>query len=136
MPYVRTIQIEFNHCDPAGIVFYARYFEMTNSVCENFFADVVGWPYARIIAEGNGIPTVRLASSFRAPSRLGDRVDFALRVTALGRSSVDVAITASCGGETRVDVEKRLVWLGTDHRAAPWPDEIRSALEKVRDEDR
>jgi len=24
--YERLIQIEFNHCDPAGIVFYPRYF--------------------------------------------------------------------------------------------------------------
>lgn len=38
--YERLIQIEFNHCDPAGIVFYPRYFEMVNSVIENFFADV------------------------------------------------------------------------------------------------
>ncbi|MFD1807906.1 hypothetical protein ACFSHQ_06310 [Gemmobacter lanyuensis] len=36
MIYRRPIQIEFNHCDPAGIVFYPRYFEMTNSVIENF----------------------------------------------------------------------------------------------------
>ena len=42
MTYTRHIRIEFNHCDPAGIVFYPRYFEMTNSVVENFFADVVG----------------------------------------------------------------------------------------------
>lgn len=128
MAYLRTIQIEFNHCDPAGIVFYPRYFEMTNSVCENFFADVAGRSYARIIAAGNGLPTVRLETSFRAPSRLGERVDFTLRVTAIGRSSVDVAITATCAGETRIEVTKRLVWLGADRRAAPWPDDIRAAL--------
>ena len=46
MSYRRTIPVEFNHCDPAGIVFYARYFEMTNSVCENFFAEVVRRSYA------------------------------------------------------------------------------------------
>ena len=41
MLYHRLYPIEFNHCDPAGIVFYPRYFEMTNSVVENFFADEV-----------------------------------------------------------------------------------------------
>ena len=25
-------QVEFNHCDPAGIVFYPRYFEMISAV--------------------------------------------------------------------------------------------------------
>ena len=44
--YERLIQIEFNHCDPAGIVFYPRYFEMVNSVCENFFREVAGLSYA------------------------------------------------------------------------------------------
>jgi 4-hydroxybenzoyl-CoA thioesterase len=31
MLYHRLYPIEFNHCDPAGIVFYPRYFEMTMS---------------------------------------------------------------------------------------------------------
>ena len=42
MLYRRLYPIEFNHCDPAGIVFYPRYFEMTNHVCENFFREAVG----------------------------------------------------------------------------------------------
>ena len=46
MIYYRTIQVEFNHCDPAGIVFYPRYFEMTNSVVEIFFREVVRHSYA------------------------------------------------------------------------------------------
>ncbi|WP_299359771.1 thioesterase family protein [uncultured Paracoccus sp.] len=129
MPYDRIIPIEFNHCDPAGIVFYPRYFEMTNSVCENFFADVVGRSYARIIADGDGIPTVRLEVSFRAPSRLGEKLRFRLWITGVGRSSVDCRIVASCAGETRIEVVKRLVWLGGGMRAAPWPDEMRAVLQ-------
>ncbi len=43
----RQIRVEFNHCDPAGIVFYPRYFEMANSVVENFFRDEVDYPFAR-----------------------------------------------------------------------------------------
>ena len=133
MHYRRTIPIEFNHCDPAGIVFYARYFEMTNSVCENFFADLVGRSYARIMAEGDGLPTVRLEAEFRAPSRLGDRLDFALQVTGIGRSSLDVTITAGAegGGEDRLTVRKRLVWIGPDKRSAPWPDAIRARIEPM-----
>ncbi len=40
MMYHRPVQIEFNHCDPAGIVFFPRYYEMVSSVCENFYKDV------------------------------------------------------------------------------------------------
>ena len=48
--YRRAIQIEFNHCDPAGIVFYPRYFEMVNSVVENFFREVAGHSFAAMMA--------------------------------------------------------------------------------------
>jgi 4-hydroxybenzoyl-CoA thioesterase len=32
--YQREVLVRFAHCDPAGIVFYARYFEMINGVVE------------------------------------------------------------------------------------------------------
>ena len=32
-----AIDIGFRHCDPAGIVFYPRYFEMMNDAIEIFF---------------------------------------------------------------------------------------------------
>jgi 4-hydroxybenzoyl-CoA thioesterase len=88
--YERLIQIEFNHCDPAGIVFYPRYFEMVNSVIENFFADVVGRSFAAMHNEGgrNGVPTVAMEAVFQRPSRLGDKVRFTLRVERVGGSSV------------------------------------------------
>ena len=60
MSYARTIRVEFNHCDPAGIVFYPRYFEMTNSVCENFFREVVGYSYHAMMVDGIGVPMARI----------------------------------------------------------------------------
>lgn len=128
MTYTRTIPIEFNWCDPAGIVFYARYFEMTNSVCETFFADRIGRSYARIIADGDGIPTGRISADFRAPSRLGDRLEVTLRVRRVGGASLDLTLTAACGGEIRAEFAKTLVWIGPDKRAAPWPDDLRARL--------
>jgi 4-hydroxybenzoyl-CoA thioesterase len=130
MSYTRVIPIEFNHCDPAGIVFYPRYFEMANSVVENFFGDVLDYPFARItLQEGHSVPTVRLEADFRAPSRLGDRVEFVLEVRRLGRSSVDLRITGAAGGETRLVVALTLVWVGTRGRAESWPDALRQSLQ-------
>ena len=62
--YHRPIQIEFNHCDPAGIVFFPRFYEMVSSVCENFYKDVAGYPYARMMAAQQGVPTVRMEPTF------------------------------------------------------------------------
>ncbi len=129
MPYNRIIQIEFNHCDPAGIVFYPRYFEMTNSVVENFFNDVVGRSFASMHRDAdNGVPTVSLAAEFVKPSRLGDKVVFSLEITKLGRSSAQVKIEAHMGEELRMRVNLTLVWIAA-MKAAAWPQEMRARMQ-------
>ena len=132
MTYRRDIRIEFNHCDPAGIVFYPRYFEMTNSVVENFFRDVLDYPFERIsMREGNGVPTVRIESAFRKPSFLGDIVTFTLTVRRVGSSSVDFDIAAHGGDELRLTCALTLVWINPDGRADSWPDELRGRLTRL-----
>lgn len=128
MPYQRLVQIEFNHCDPAGIVFYPRYFEMTNSVVENFFNDVVGRSFASMhLGAQNGVPTVAIGAEFFAPSRLGDKVLFSLEVEKIGRSSVGVVIEGRGGEELRLRVRLTLVWID-GMKAAAWPEEMRARL--------
>lgn len=128
MSYHRPFRVEFNHCDPAGIVFYPRYFEMTNSVCENFFREVVGYSYHEMMEDGIGVPTVRVETDFRLPSRLGDILDWVLTVDALGASSVTFRLEARCDGLLRLTARLTLVWLGPDRRPARWPDSIRTIL--------
>jgi len=129
MSYTRVIPIEFNHCDPAGIVFYPRYFEMTNSVVENFFADVLHYPFSRItLEEGRGVPTVRIEVDFRAPSRLGEKLHFTLAVTRVGGASVGVRIEAVGGGILRLTADLVLVWTSPEGRAERWPEGLRKRL--------
>lgn len=128
MIYTRHIPVEFNHCDPAGIVFYPRYFEMTNSVCENFFLHVVGHSYGAMMAQGIGVPTVHIETDFRAPSRLGDVLEWRLVVENLGVSSVTFRLQAWCDGAARITARLTLVWLAANLRPAPWPEDIRATL--------
>ncbi len=129
MPYTRVIPIEFNHCDPAGIVFYPRYFEMTNSVVENFFAEVLGYSYSRITMEEHcGVPTAHIEADFKVPSRLGERLSFGLEVRRVGRSSVAFMIIGQVNDQVRMTADLTLVWVTPDGRAAPWPDVIRNRL--------
>ncbi len=129
MGYTRVIAVEFNHCDPAGMVFYPRYFEMTNSVVENFFAEVLGRSYARItLQDRGGVPTVKIDASFRAPSRLGERLEFTLKVTQVGTSSARFHLAARCEAAVRMEADLTLVWLGAEGRAAPWPAGMRETL--------
>ena len=133
MMYERIIQIEFNHCDPAGIVFYPRYFEMVNSVIENFFADVVGRSFASMhFGADNGVPTVAMEAVFQKPSRLGDKVRFTLRVEKVGGSSVKMWIEGYGPDGLRLRVGMTLAWIA-GMKAAPWPAEMRAALERYRE---
>lgn len=130
MTYTKTIPIEFNHCDPAGIVFYARYFEMTNSVIENFFADVVGTPFSIMHrTAGSGVPTVSIKAEFTKPSWLGDKVDFKLGIHKLGRSSLAFEINGSCLGEQRLCTVITVVWM-ENWRAHSWPSTMRVRLQE------
>lgn len=134
MGYRRSYQIEFNHCDPAGIVFYPRYFELINSVIENYFADVADYSFARIHLEGKGnaVPAVSLAAEFLAPSRLGDLVEFLLDVERLGASSLTLLIKGSCQGEPRISARITVVWT-ENMKAVAWPDPIRQRIETFRE---
>ena len=127
--YERLIQIEFNHCDPAGIVFYPRYFEMVNSVIENFFADVVGRSFAAMHNDGgrNGVPTVAIEAVFQRPSRLGEKVRFTLKVERVGGSSVKLWVEGQGPDGLRLRVGMVLAWID-GMKAAPWPAEMRAAL--------
>lgn len=130
MTYTKTIQIEFNHCDPAGIVFYPRYFEMTNSVIENFFADVVKTPFSLLHRNaGSGVPVVNIEAKFTAPSRLGDKVDFELTIHKLGHASLAFEIKGSCHGEARLRAVITVVWMENWH-ANGWPEETRKLLKE------
>ena len=135
MTYRRVTPVEFNHCDPAGIVFYPRYFEMTNSVVENFFRDVAGHSYGAMMAAGEGVPTARLETEFHAPSRLGDMLEWRLAVTRLGGSSVGFTVEAWCGPSHRVTAKLVLVWVEAGGRPKPWPDAIRARIAAFQEAD-
>ena len=126
MPYARRIPVEFNHCDPAGIVFYPRYFEMVNSVVENFFADVAERSFAVMMAAREGVPVARIETAFHAPSRLGEVLDFALAVTRVGAKSLSLRVTAA-RGEARITCDLTVVRV-VDGRSTPWDDAVRARL--------
>lgn len=132
MIYHRQTPVEFNHCDPAGIVFYPRYFEMINSVVENFFAEVAGHSFARMMAAGEGVPTAQVETRFLAPSRLGERLDWSLKAVRVGGASLALALEARGGGEIRLTCALTVVFV-SQGRPAPWREAVRSRLEQFKE---
>ncbi len=129
-PAFRTSQkVLFQHCDPAGIVFYPRYFEMINAAIEAWFDEGLGVSFAQMMFERRtGVPLARIEAEFHAPSRLGDRLDLALQVTRLGGASLDVALRAVAGDEKRFTATATLVHVDARLKAAPWPDDLRTRI--------
>lgn len=110
--YLREISVRFAHCDPAARVFHARYFEMINSLVEDWFEDGLEASFPGLLYHrGIVTPTVHFTVDFPAASRFGDRMTYRLRVAKIGRSSCELEIDASCQGEMRLRAKQVLVFL-------------------------
>ncbi len=132
--FTTDIPVRFQHTDPAGIVFYPRYFEMINQIVEDWFAEGLGLDFHTLHArDGHGVPTVHIEADFVRPSRLGEVLTFALAVTRLGGSTFTLDVTASCGGEERLRATAVLAYVALgDVRAVPIPASLRAAMERYR----
>ena len=77
-----SLPLRFAHCDPAGIAYYPRYFELCDAAIEDWTAAVLGISRREMhVDRGLGLPTVTLTADFAMPSRLGDMLDFTITVT-------------------------------------------------------
>ena len=125
-------KVLFKHCDPAGIVFFPRYYEMVNDCVEAFFADVLGWPFEAMHGAG-AVPTRAIETDFLAPSRHGDALVLQMQVTVFGRTSFGYGLTARCGAQTRFTHSATLVNVDADGRPTAWPACVAATLEQVKD---
>jgi 4-hydroxybenzoyl-CoA thioesterase len=127
--------VRFQHCDPAAIVFYPRYFEMINLTVEEWFGTGLDWGFHRMHeVDDRGIPTVRISVDFSAPSRLGDVLDWSLTVQRIGSSSLDVEIVARCEGELRLTCQSTLVqFVKSTGRPVAWSAGIREKMRAFED---
>ncbi|MGP9768331.1 acyl-CoA thioesterase [Halomonas sp. AOP13-D3-9] len=130
MAFTTQRKVRFQHCDPAGIVFYPRYFEMINSVVEDWFEEVLHHDFNQLHVEtGRGVPTAAIDTQFHAPSRLGERLTFKLTVQSVGRSSLTIQVVAYCGEQKRLTSDSTLVFVDlSSGKSMPWTEAIRQHI--------
>jgi len=130
--FERQQTVRFGHCDPAGIVFYPRYFEMLNELVEDWFAQGLGIPFEQLIHERRiGMPTAQLDTRFLRVSRHGDRLAQRIHIDRLGRSAVTLRIAFDGADGTRVEFTQVLVCTSlATHRPQAFPGDLRAALER------
>jgi 4-hydroxybenzoyl-CoA thioesterase len=109
----RTLRIEWGDCDPAGIVFYPRYFAMFDTSTAYLIERAAGMSKFDYLKHYKfvGHPIVETRAIFRVPTRFGDEVSIETAVVACGRSSIKIEhrlskadVLAVEGFETRVFV--------------------------------
>ena len=130
-------RVMFQHCDPAAIVFYPRYFEMINEVIETFFGASMDWSFHRMHAVDRvGVPMGRIETDFHAASRLGDTLDWMLVFTRIGGASLDFTLRAACGDAARLTARGTLVLVDLDRMASiRWPDDKRATLMSYKEDE-
>ncbi|WP_417470804.1 acyl-CoA thioesterase [Maricaulis sp.] len=111
-------RIRFADVDPAGIVFYPRYFEMINACIEDWFETGLGYGFDAMIVKGHyAVPLAHIEVDFKAPSRLDDELAFKLVVNEVGRSSFKLTITATHETEVRMIARPVLVYIDAEKHA-------------------
>src|SRR5215470_12420719 len=83
----RTVRIEWGHCDPAGIVFYPRYFEMFDHSSVLLLEVALGCDKHELYKtyDFDGYPMVETRARFLIPTRYCDEVAIETTVTEVRR---------------------------------------------------
>lgn len=127
----QPLTIRFGHCDPAGIVYTPQYFHLFNTVLEAWYGEALGLSYYELIgARRTGLGYAHASADFALPARMGETLEVAVVIEALGRSSVTLALHAfkegvECARGSFVTVVTSLA----GHKAVPMPEDLRSAFE-------
>jgi 4-hydroxybenzoyl-CoA thioesterase len=113
----RQITIDWGLCDPAGIVFNPRFFEMFDASTWMLFDAALGVKANELAKVYGiiGIPLVDAGANFLKPVKFGDTAEIASRITEFRRSSFDIEHRISVGGELAVEGTETRVWAARDN---------------------
>lgn len=122
--------VRFQHCDPAGIIFYPQYFVLFHELMEDWFTKGLGVNYADMIYRDRiGVPMGRVECEFLAPSRIGETLRFSLRLARIGGSSLTMKVDCRRGDEVRARATLTVIMARLDGPSAlPIPDDLRARM--------
>lgn len=112
----RTVRITWGVCDPAGIVYYPRYFEMFDESTTQLFERALGMTKYKALQEYGfaGYPMVDTRAKFSIPNRFGDDVEIETTVSEFRRSSFDIQHKMLKDGALSIECTETRVWVGRD----------------------
>ena len=112
----RLVRVQWGDCDPAGIVFYPRYFEMFEICIATLFERATGMTKYQMLRTYDfaGYPVVQARAKFLSPAKFGDDVIAETSIGEFRRSSFDVHHRVSNGDRPAVEGFETRVWVGRD----------------------
>jgi len=133
---IRTTRIEWGDCDPAGIIFYPRYFEIFDISTTVLLERALGMKKIEYLKAFDflGHPVVETRAKFRLPTRFGDEVAVESRLAACGRSSFKIEHRLTNAGALAVEGFETRVWAARDPddptriKSRPIPPEVVARL--------
>jgi 4-hydroxybenzoyl-CoA thioesterase len=127
----RLVRIEWGDCDPAGIVYYPRYFAIFDACTSALIERALGMTKQQYLKayDFGGHPLVNTRSRFLIPTRFGDDVSIETTVTEFRRSSFDLRHRLFKDGALAVECLETRVWVRGDPlrgtmKAAPLPQAV------------
>ena len=112
----RQWTVEWGQCDPAGIVFNSRFFEMFDLSTWLLFEAALGVKPHELAQHFGimGLPLVDARANFIKPAKFGDIVEIASQVAEFRRSSFEVEHRLTVNGELAVEGGETRVWAARD----------------------
>jgi 4-hydroxybenzoyl-CoA thioesterase len=134
----RTIRIQWGDCDPAGIVYFPRYFEYFDG-CTNALFERAGFFKPTMLKSYGiaGIPVVDMKATFTTPSRFGEDVVVESSIAKWGNSSFVVQHRLMKGDTLASECFETRVWVAHPNsdpekfEARPIPIEIKEKFGAV-----
>jgi 4-hydroxybenzoyl-CoA thioesterase len=131
----REVSIEWGMCDPAGIVFYPRYFEVFDNCLASLFLRATGLTKYQMLEKWQiaGFPSVETRAKFSKPCKFGDTVTVESTISEFRRSSFDIQHRLMhLDGTLSVEGFDTRVWTVRDAegriRSAPLPQDLIDAF--------
>jgi 4-hydroxybenzoyl-CoA thioesterase len=108
----RRTRVEWCDCDPAGIIFYPRYFEFFDTSTTALFERALGMSKIAYLKHYNfaGYPMVSAQARFHLPTRFGDDIAIETKVAEYGRSSFKIEHRLMKGDALAVESFETRVW--------------------------
>jgi 4-hydroxybenzoyl-CoA thioesterase len=132
----RPIRVQWGDCDPAGIVFYPRYFEWFDASTILLFEKATGLTKIRMLEKygGAGLALLEARAVFKVASHYGEDLQIETRVTEFRRSSFFVHHKVTKGDTLALEGFETRLWTVRDPanagllRSGTMPSEVVAAF--------